>query len=305
MARTLFYWRSHQMQLCYIDESGTPESTGNTSHFVLAGLSIPDEFWRFHLTQLETIKSKYDLQEAEIHVAWMAQRYRDQESVPGFNSMTFADRRNTVGIQRTRKVKKLKQNLNGKSRKTLRFFRRTNDYIHLTLQERRQVITEIAKLISSWDDVRLFAECIDKGFFDPARSRRTIEEQAFEQIVSRFEHFLKANHPRDPHYGLIIHDNNQSVAEKHSKLMKTFLSDGTLWTHIDYVIETPMFVDSELTYMVQMADLCAYAIRRYIENSESQLFNLVFQRAQKRGNRTVSVRHFTKNSCTCTICRSH
>ena len=28
------------MQLCYIDESGTPELTGNTSHFVLAGISV-------------------------------------------------------------------------------------------------------------------------------------------------------------------------------------------------------------------------------------------------------------------------
>jgi hypothetical protein len=33
------------MYLCYIDESGTPESSGNTSHFVLAGISIPIWHW--------------------------------------------------------------------------------------------------------------------------------------------------------------------------------------------------------------------------------------------------------------------
>ena len=32
------------MQLCYIDESGTPDVLGNTSHYVLAGISVPDQF---------------------------------------------------------------------------------------------------------------------------------------------------------------------------------------------------------------------------------------------------------------------
>ncbi len=34
------------MYLCYIDESGTSQVPGNTSHFVLAGLSIPIEYWK-------------------------------------------------------------------------------------------------------------------------------------------------------------------------------------------------------------------------------------------------------------------
>jgi hypothetical protein len=32
------------MYLCYIDESGTPQIPGNTSHFILAGLAIPIGF---------------------------------------------------------------------------------------------------------------------------------------------------------------------------------------------------------------------------------------------------------------------
>ena len=36
------------MHLCYIDESGTPDVPGTTSHYVLAGLSIPDNFWKQH-----------------------------------------------------------------------------------------------------------------------------------------------------------------------------------------------------------------------------------------------------------------
>jgi hypothetical protein len=34
------------MHFCYVDESGTSNIPGNTSHFVLAGLSIPIELWQ-------------------------------------------------------------------------------------------------------------------------------------------------------------------------------------------------------------------------------------------------------------------
>ena len=44
------------MHLCYIDESGTPDVPGNTSHYVLAGISVPDQFWKSHQTQLDQIK---------------------------------------------------------------------------------------------------------------------------------------------------------------------------------------------------------------------------------------------------------
>ena len=87
--------------------------------------------------------------------------------------------------------------------------------------------------------------------------------------------------------------------------MKAFLQKGTLWTHIEHVIETPMFVDSQLTNMVQLADLCAYAIRRYLENAEEQLFDLVFKRADRVGETAVGVRHFTSSGCLCKICESH
>ena len=66
-----------------------------------------------------------------------------------------------------------------------------------------------------------------------------------------------------------------------------------------------MFVDSQLTNMVQLADLCAYAIRRYLENSEHELFDLVFVRADRAGAAAVGVRHFTRPGCECKICASH
>ena len=293
------------MLLCYIDESGTPESSGNTSHFVLAGLSFPDEFWKYHHAELEQVKQKHELQNAEIHTGSMLREYREQKSIPGFGSLTFSERRKEVTRLRTQNLKKAKQQGTKKYNQVLRNFRNTNNYIHLSRVERQQAVLEIANLLSNWDVVRLFAECIDKSFFDPSKARRTLGELAFEQIVSRFEYFLKENQAPTPHYGLIFHDNNQTVARRHKELMKSFITRGTFWNQVDYIIETPIFVDSELTDMIQLADLCAYAIRRYVEKSEDVLFNLVFQRAQRRGRKVVSVRHFTEHSCNCTICKSH
>ena len=84
------------MDLCYIDESGTPDVPGNTSHYVLAGLSVPDQYWKQHHTQVERIKTNYGLEEAEIHVAWMMRTYHEQSSIPDFESMTPERRRSEV-----------------------------------------------------------------------------------------------------------------------------------------------------------------------------------------------------------------
>ncbi len=69
--------------------------------------------------------------------------------------------------------------------------------------------------------------------------------------------------------------------------MRSFHVTGTLWTSVDHIIETPMFVDSKLTRLVQIADLCAYALRRCLENGESDLFKPVFKRADRIGDIAV------------------
>ncbi len=290
------------MNLCYIDESGTPDVPGNTSHYVLAGVSVPDQFWKSHQTQLDQIKRNYGLENDEIHVAWMMRTYLEQRQINGFESMTAARRRSEVRQKRTAELLRLQKVDNKRYRQTKKNYKKSEAYVHLAHDERMQAVTDIARLISEWGVVRLFAECIDKVHFDPEIAKTTIHEQAFEQVVSRFERFLQNTQSG---YGLLVHDNNPTVAKRHTELMKTFLRKGTLWTRIEHVIETPMFVDSQLTSMVQLADLCAYAIRRYLENSETKLFDLVFKRADRIGNTSVGVRHFTSLGCTCEICASH
>lgn len=137
------------------------------------------------------------------------------------------------------------------------------------------------------------------------RAPSTVDEQAFEQIVSRFEQYLTITDTSGKNYGMLIHDNNETVAKRHTGLMKEFHKKGTFWTYINNIIETPLFVDSSLTSMIQMADVCGYAIRRYLENGETVLFDEVFKRADRRGQTIVGVRHFSNPACTCKICQAH
>jgi hypothetical protein len=296
------------MYLCYIDESGTSNIPGNTSHYVLAALSIPVWHWRDSEKEIYSIKQKYSLQNAEIHSGWLTRKYIEQNKILNFSKLDFSQRRYEVEKYRKTELLNLqkshKQNL---YRQTKKNYKHTEDYIHLTYEERIAFLEDVARIIGNWGFARLFAECVDKIHFDPKRAKQSADKQAFEQVVSRFEQFLKAiqvfQQPKT--YGLLVHDNNETVAKRHTELMKTFHSKGTLFTQVDYIIETPLFVSSELTSMVQLADICAYALRRYLENKEERLFDHIFKRADRKEDIVVGIRHFTNISCSCKICASH
>ena len=310
-AQSLFLGDSREVNslyLFYIDESGTSSIPGNTSHFVLAGVSLPIWHWRDADREVANIKQNFELQDSEIHTAWLLRKYLEQSRIPNFASLSYSRRRAEVTRARTKHLLQLQNSSNRRAyRQTKKNYAQTNAYIHLTLQERHRFVEEIADCVSKWGFARLFAECIDKTYFDPLRTRSSVDEQAFEQLISRFEKYLQnidaTNGQRN--YGLIVHDNNETVARKHTKLMRKFHDKGTLWIDIERIIETPLFVDSRLTSMIQIADLCSYALRRFLENGETVLFAKVFARADRYTGRAVGVRHFTDNSCQCKICNSH
>jgi len=297
------------MYICYIDESGTSSLSSNTSHFVLAGIAVPISQWKNSEKKIQKIKRKFLIEKAEIHTAWILRRCKQQEDINNFDSLSYSDRKDEVNklrrahlIQLSQNPRKSKQYHNYK-----KIYKQTEAYIHLTQSEREQFISEIAQLIGSFKKFRLFAECIDKIHYKPSIAPNTIDEQAFEQVVSRFESYLQiyTKTSKIKQYGLLVHDNNLTVSKKLTELMKVFHDAGTFWTKIKNIIETPLFVDSQLTSMIQIADLCAYALRRYIENSEDELFNEIIKIADEKNGKIVGVRHFTNSSCKCLICQHH
>ena len=209
------------MYLCYIDESGISETSGNTSHFVLAGLAIPIYRWKDCDREIELIKSKYHLQGIEVHTAWLLRPYLEQSRISGFDAMDYWQRKSNVESFRKAELLRL-QRVNPKQyRQTRKNYEKTKNYVHLTFTERKALTMQLANCIGGWGFARLFAECVDKVFFDPSRTTQSIDEQTFEQVVSRFEQFLHGYSKlgEDPCLGLLIHDNNEFVAKKHTALM--------------------------------------------------------------------------------------
>lgn len=299
------------MYVCYLDGSGTTgTSGGETSHFVLAGISIPIWHWRDADQEVSQVLAKYGLADDELHTAWMLRKYLEQSRIPGFEQLGPTDRRRAVYRHRTLQLARLcGPDDDARRQRTRKLHRKTEPYVHLTWEERRQAVLDVAETVANWGFARLFAECVDKSHFDPARSPRSIDGQAFEQVVSRFERFLQnVSSPAPGHqrnHGMLVHDNNDAVSRKHTQMMRSFHADGTLWTSLDCIVETPMLVNPERTRMIQIANLCAYALRRYLENNETQLFEPIFSRADRIGETTVGVRHFSPPGCNCAVCEGH
>jgi hypothetical protein len=154
------------LRICYLDESGTPEFTGSTSHFILFGLSIQDATWREKDGQITAVKRRYGLEREEIHTGWIARRYLEQERINGFEGLGVGSRRQAVQKARDEYLVKRAALHGTASVETLRkTFRKTSPYIHLTMTERRELLREVVGTVGGWDDCRLFAECIDKRTF--------------------------------------------------------------------------------------------------------------------------------------------
>lgn len=291
---------------CYIDESSTPEVLGNTSHYVLASLSIPIPYWKICEKGISKVKSKYGLEDSEVHTGWIVRKYFEQSKINGFEAMDYAQRQQEVLKLRKAELLKLQKSQNKNLYKqTKKNYRQTEAYIHLTYNERIAFNQELADWVGNWSFSRLFAECINKIHFDTARAQQTVDELALEQLVSGFEQYMKIVSKSSKHskfFGVLIHDNNDTVTRKHTKLKKKFHQYGTLWTTKEHIIETPFFVNSELTSLVQIADLCCFTLRRYFENNETYLINRIQSRFDRKNGKIVGIRHFTDDNYQCMIC---
>jgi hypothetical protein len=285
------------MYICYLDESGTLESSQTSSHFVLVGLAIPAITWKQKDRDVFAIKRRFDLESAEIHTGWMLRPYPEQKYVPGFESMDYPTRRRAVLGVRALNLSRPRDN--AKQRDLLKDYRKTEAYVHLTQGERVEFISSLARLIRSWDDCRLFGEAHDKACSLGPRAY----EIAFEQIVTRFNTYLS----QFAHtIGIFVQDHNETVCRKLTQKMREFHRAGTLWSAIDNIIETPLFVDSQLTSMVQIADICAYVTRRFFEKGETAFFDVIYDRFDRKRERLVGLRHYTgMQRCLCRVCGDH
>src|SRR5690606_41363415 len=100
--------------------------------------------------------------------------------VNNFFSLSYGQRRIEVKKLRTANLLSLQRQPNKKSKykQTKKNYAQSEHYIHLTIDERKSVVKELATVVGRWGFARLFAECIDKIHFNS--SKQTADEQASE-----------------------------------------------------------------------------------------------------------------------------
>lgn len=295
------------MYIMYIDESGTPDLGQKPDHFVLLGIAIPIDSWSVCSSEIRLIKDRHHLKDQELHTAWMAQKYPEQERIIDFHKKGHTERRRLVQNQRSNALLGLDRSRKYARHKALKKnYKKSAGYIHLTWAERIQFLKEIGDAVGAWRDAKLFCECVDKARYTHAQP---IFQQSFEQVVSRFQSFLstRSTGPGIAEKGIIVQDHNSSEAIGLTKLMRAFYKTGTQWRQINRIVETPLFVDSQITELVQIADYCAYATRRFFDNGEQLLFDKIYSRFDRvPAGHLVGLRHMTCGvQCRCKVCLDH
>jgi hypothetical protein len=121
---------------------------------------------------------------------------------------------------------------------------------------------------------RLFGVAVEKAAISP----QDPVLYAFEQLLSRFDHYLMRLHKQgDSQRGVVIFDKS-SHEQILQNLSVTFRTLGHSWGVIRNLAEVPLFLDSKASRLIQLADLIAYSMFRHFEKSDSGLFQLIESR---------------------------
>jgi hypothetical protein len=90
-------------------------------------------------------------------------------------------------------------------------------------------------------------------------------------------------------------------------LAKNFRNNGATWGHFRYLAEVPVFIDSEASRIMQLADLVAWATRRKYEHSDGRFFDPLIPRFDSDGGVIHGLYHargWMGEACFCPACHS-
>jgi len=183
------------MHIIYVDESGTPALEPNSKHFVIAGLAMPLRAWKARDAQLRALLRRHRLAGVELHSAWMARLYPEQQRIAEFGRVPDDERRRLMTVERKKDLAKAALRGDVAVRGLRKNYAKTAAYIHLTHAERVTALRSVADALAGWEDARLFGDAHLKNALNTEQRARS-REFALEQVTSRFNTCLATS--RDP-----------------------------------------------------------------------------------------------------------
>jgi len=127
-------------------------------------------------------------------------------------------------------------------------------------------------------NMQVFSVVVDKACLHDYFDQEKLQRKSWELLLELIEQFMRAKHNK--HQALMVNDDvsiqaNKSLATKHAYLLDQGTKKG-LW--LKHICEMPMFVRSELSNGIQLADLCSYNIYRAFKSGDLDypFFRLIF-----------------------------
>ncbi|MDX1969430.1 MAG: DUF3800 domain-containing protein [Planctomycetaceae bacterium] len=181
------------------------------------------------------------------------------------------------------------------------FSRRADPWRNMSSDEARGVIKAVLTIVQrSYDSARVFACAVHK----PSYPNTDIMELAFEDLCSRFDHLLKrVSSSGERHRGLVILDESAHETTL-QRLARDFRTLGTRWGVIRNFADTPLFVDSRASRVVQVADHIAYAVFRRFNAGDAQYFDIIAAKFDQSDGVVHGLAHKQKviPNCMCPGC---
>jgi hypothetical protein len=183
------------------------------------------------------------------------------------------------------------------------FSRRTDPWKSMSREEATGSIKAVLQVLAkSHDNVRVFACAVNKASYpscDPV-------ELAFEDLCSRFDLYLsRLRASGDRQQGLLILDKS-TYETTLQRLARDFQTIGTQWGVIRNLADTPLFVDSHASRLVQVADHIAYSVFRRYNARDTQYFDIFASKFDAVDGVVHGLAHkqTINSNCMCPACLS-
>jgi hypothetical protein len=184
------------------------------------------------------------------------------------------------------------------------YARRSAPWSGLGRDEAKGVIKAVLKIFADYcyDTAKAFACVVHKRSYpgqDPL-------QLAFEDMCSRFDQYLSnLRGEGDRQRGLIILDRSAQETTLQN-MARNFRVLGTQWGVIRNLADTPFFVDSRASRVVQLADHIAYSVFRRFNSGDAQYFDIISSRFYASEGIVHGLAHKQRNipDCMCIACQS-
>ncbi len=208
----------------------------------------------------------------------------------------------------TNELDKLAQTIDAKNFNEIEFHaseifsRRSAPWDKLTKEEAQGVIKAVLKVVvEAHDSAKIFACAIHKKSY-----AQNSMHMAFEDLTQRFDNYLKSLYSSgDRQKGLLILDDSAHETDL-LQLARNFRQSGTQWGAIKSLADTPFFVNSKSSRVIQIADHIAYSVFRRYNHGDTQYFDIIAERFHIVDQVVHGLAHKQRlnPSCMCPACHS-